>query len=653
MTKHTAQSPKTNSIFNKFKHLINRKQKSKNPKKSAPKSPPPPKKRSGVSLLGGLQDINRYSIIWGTMAFFFVVLFARASWLQILNSDYYIKKGNTLITSKRTITTHRGFIYDTNGVPLAANAPLITVVFSPYDYAVEYYALQKRLKNAETPEARANLEQKLANEFDLRKLALASGVPHVDLTKAVDIDPAVNVNNKEAVEQALPKGDGSKYLVLLDKVTPNRANEITSLGFVGVSTQTTDRRYYLQPEPMAQLIGHMHSPRSIDVGLMGIEASHEKVLAGQSGQMLILRGNGGKINEVRELIPTIAGKDIHLTIDARLQYILYKELEELGRVQSARFTSGIIVDIKTGDVMAMSSWPSFNPNDITTKKGVTERNRPVVDTFEPGSVVKPITVATALESGKYSLNTLISTGDGSMQLGDYRVKDGASYGSITMGKLIQKSSNVASAKIALNLPNDAIANKQRQFGLGQKTAMALYDEKSGKVATPTNNATRATLAYGYGQSVTLAQIAQAYTVFANEGALSPLRIDKSKPQSAPIPVISPRHAKDITNMMISVTETGGTGTLASIDGYHVAGKTGTTRRNKPTGGYHTDQYRNIFAGFAPATDPRFVVVILAEDPRVEQVAGKSVAPTFAKVMKESLRLYNVPFDKPLTTKVGK
>lgn len=635
------QSPQKSGFFNKKKQG----KETKNSPKSAS-----PKKRSGVSLLGGLHDINRYSIIWGMMVFFFALLLVRAGWLQIYKADYYINKGNALISSKQTITTHRGFIYDTNGVPLAANAPLITVAFSPYDYALEYYALQKRLKNAETQESRDYLERRLADEFDLKKLALVSGVPHETLVDAVDIDPAVNVNDKKAVEEALPS---SKYFVLLDKVPPNRADEITALNFVGVSTKATDRRYYLQPEPMAQLIGHMHSPKSKSVGLMGIEASHEQALAGQSGQILTLRGNRGLINEVKELTPAITGKDIRLTIDARLQYILYKELEELGRVQSARFSSGIIVDAKTGDVLAMSSWPSFNPNDLTTKKGVTERNRPVVDTFEPGSVVKPITVAAALESGKYSLNTLINTGDGSMQLGDYRVKDGASYGSITMGKLIQKSSNVASAKIALNLPNDAIVNKQRQFGFGQKTAMALYDEKSGKVDMPNNNSTRATLAYGYGQSVTLAQIAQAYTAFANEGALSPLRIDKSKPQSAPIPVISPRHAKDITNMMISVTEAGGTAPLASIDGYHVAGKTGTTRRNKPTGGYHTDQYRNIFAGFAPATDPRFVVVILAEDPRVGQVAGKSVAPTFAKVMKESLRLYNVPFDKTLTTKVGK
>lgn len=608
------------------------------------------KKGSGVSLLGGLQDINRYRIIWGIMTLCFGALFARAYWLQVANADYYIKQGDKLITSKKTIAAHRGIIYDANGLPLAANAPLTTIIFSPYDYALAYYDTKKKLKNAKTNEGRQKLAREL-DELNLDILATASGVSRETLEQAAKIDPYVDLDDSAAVERALPTGVGSKRLVLLNKVAPEATYTVTALNFKGVFKENVDKRYYLQPESMAQILGYMgysQDEPSVYGGRAGIEAKYDEQLAGKNGQVLTLRAVKGAIAEIRELTPTIAGADIRLTIDSRLQYLLYKELEELGRSQSARSSSGMIVDVKTGDVLAMASWPSFNPNDLSKRQGASERNRPIMDTFEPGSVVKPLTVAAALESGRYSTRTLIDTGGGSMRLGGYSIRDGGAYGVITMGKLIQKSSNVASAKIALSLPNDAIAKTQRKFGLGQKTALGLPAEASGRVDIPTTKdvTRRATLAYGYGQSVTLAQIAQAYAALANDGVMNHLRLVQKQPTPTPEQIISQQHARDITNMMISVTEKGGTGTLAAIDGYHVAGKTGTSRRAKPTGGYYTDQYRNIFAGFAPATNPRFVVVILAEDPRKGKYAGQTVAPTFAKVMKESLRLYNVPYDKP-------
>ncbi len=608
------------------------------------------KKGSGVSLLGGLQDVGRYQLIWVLMALGFSALFARAYWLQIGNADYYISQGDKLITSKKTIKAHRGIIYDTNGAPLAANAPLTTVIFSPYDYALAYYELKKKLKDTKSSERRQQLEREMA-QLDLERLADMSGVSRETLERSVSLDGAVNLDDAKAVKQALPTGAGSKRMVLLNRVTPETAQKVLDLNFKGVFRETVEKRYYLQPEPMAQILGYMGYSQDeppIYGGRTGIEAKYNEQLSGKDGQVLSLRAVQGNISEIKELAPMVAGQDIHLTIDSRLQYILYKELEELGRLQSARSSSGMIVDVQTGDVLAMGSWPSFNPNDLSKRQGATERNRPVLDTFEPGSVVKPLTVAAALESGKYSTHSLINTGNGSLRLGGYSIKDGGSYGAITMGKLIQKSSNVASAKIALNLPNDAIVNMQKKFGLGQKTALNLPAESAGVLNIPeTKDVTRrATLAYGYGQSVTLAQIAGAYAALANGGKMNPLRLVKEEQVPTPEQIISERHAKDIINMMISVTEQGGTGQAAAIDGYYVAGKTGTSRRANPKGGYYTDQYRNVFAGFAPATSPRFVVVILAEDPRQGKYAGQTVAPVFAKVMKETLRIYNVPFDKP-------
>lgn len=611
------------------------------------------KKSSGVSLLGGLQDVGRYKIVWAVMVVCFSALFARAYWLQIANADYYISQGDKLITSKRTITAHRGNIYDTNGAPLAANAPLSTVIFSPYDYALAYYDLQKKIKNTKGEERRQKLVQEL-DKMNLETLAVASGVSRETLEQAVHLDGTVDLDDPEAVKQALPSGMGSKRLVLLNRVAPEMAQRVTMLGFKGVFRETSEKRYYLQPEPMAQILGYMGYSQDdppVYGGRTGIEAKYDKKLTGQNGQVLSLRAVQGSIGDIKELSPMMAGQDIHLTIDSRLQYILYKELEELGRVQSARSSSGMIVDVQTGNVLAMGSWPSFNPNDLSKRHGASERNRPVLDTFEPGSVVKPLTVAAALESGRYSTRTLIDTGAGSMRLGGYSIRDGGRYGVIAMGKLIQKSSNVASAKIALDLPPDAIVNMQRKFGFGQKTALNLPAESAGVLHTPTAKdvTRRATLAYGYGQSVTLAQIAGAYVTLANGGKMNHLRLVKEESAPAPEQVISEQHAKDITNMMISVTEKGGTGMAAAIDGYYVAGKTGTSRRTNPAGGYYTDQYRNVFAGFAPATSPRFVVVILVEDPRRGKYAGQTVAPVFAKVMKETLRIYNVPFDKPLDT----
>lgn len=364
--------------------------------------------------------------------------------------------------------------------------------------------------------------------------------------------------------------------------------------------------------------------------------------------MLTLRGFGSTIEEIGETRPKRDGENITLTLDSRLQYVLYKELVELGRTQSARSSAGIVVDVLTGDVLAMSSWPSFNSNNLDELMGTNERNRVVMDAIEPGSVMKPFTVAAALDSGKYNVNTLIHTAPGSMNIGGSTIRDSGNYGSITMAKLIQKSSNVGPAKIALSLPNDAIADIQRRFGFGQKTNLNLAGEVSGIVRTPKDTATRATMSYGYGQAVTLAQIAQAYATLGNHGVMHPLRLIKNDPAPEPKRVISEDNAQKIVAMMRTVTEQGGTATGATINGYHVAGKTGTSRRTDPVkGGYAEGQYRNIFAGVAPASNPRFAIAIIVEDPQKAKYAGQTVAPVFANVMKETLRLYNVPFDKPL------
>lgn len=608
-------------------------------------------------FLGGVQDAWRFYWVWALMVAAFLVLIGRAFWLQVLNVDFYLEKTNGLITTKQKVPAYRGMIVDTHQKPLAASSPLSNVVFSPYDYALAYYQLKKRLlkisqDNSEQTQARRARLQKALEKMDvnLKLLAQSTQVPYANLQRAVAINHDIDVDDDAALKAALPKAAGSKRMVLLKSITPELAASIMALELQGVYEEKLQKRYYLQPEPNAQLLGFMSLENSKHYkGAAGIEQKYNTQLAGKDGLKLVLLGNGAeRLKEVKELTAQVAGQNIELTIDSHLQYILYKELAELGSVQSARSSSGIVVDVLTGDVLAMTSWPSFNANELTKMVQANSTNRVVADSFEPGSVMKPFTVAAALASGKYNINTTINTSPGSLQLGNYVIKDSANYGVITMSKLIQKSSNVASAKIALSLPNAAIADMQRRFGFGQKTSLGLPAEASGKVTVPTDKTRRATMAYGYGQSVTLAQLAQAYAALGNHGVMNHLRVVKSEQVPEPKQVISAQHAQSIVAMMQSVTETGGTGAAAAINGYHVAGKTGTIRRADPVkGGYAEGQYRNIFAGVAPASNPRFAVVILVEDPQKQKYAGQTVASVFAAVTKQALRLYNIPFDKPL------
>jgi len=334
-----------------------------------------------------------------------------------------------------------------------------------------------------------------------------------------------------------------------------------------------------------------------------------------------------------------------------LQYLLYKELEKAGRLQKARWSTGMIVDVQTGEVLALSTWPSFNSNNLNEMTGENQRNRALLDVFEPGSVMKPFTVAAALDSGKYTTTSLIDTNPGSIRVRGYTIRDHNNLGRITLGTLLQKSSNVASTKIALSLPPDAITNMQKQFGFGSKTPLQFPGEGSGLVVTPKEKETsrRATVSYGYGLQVTLAQVAQAYSALAAGGVMHPLTLTKDGERPPSKRIMAHEQAMSIVQMMESVTEPGGTAKGAAIDGYRVAGKTGTSRRINPKGGYYTDQYRNVFAGMAPASNPKLVGVILIEDPRGQIYAGLTVAPVFHNVMKEALRLYNVPLDKPLKT----
>lgn len=614
------------------------------------------KAKSAVEGGGYRQDAWRYHAIWLAMAAGLGILTLKSLWVSVVNAKSYMEKSEKMLTTVRKLDTQRGLILDRHGAALAANAPLQTVIFDPRAYAELFYETHKKLQQTTNPARRAKLIAEL-EKVDLVKIAATANYPLEKLQAAVKLNQTLDYkaeNIDEQIQKSLPTGKGSRRIVLLDKVSPEVADPVLALNEKSnvLAVETQYRRYYLQAEPNAQLIGYMGRSDKDEglIGRAGLEAQYNHYLSGEAGQLRILRDKNNKpISEIEEIKPRIDAKDLHLTIDSRLQYVLYKELEQVGRLQSARSSSGIVVDVKTGEVLAMTSWPSFNSNNLSEINGGNEQNRPLLDVFEPGSVVKPITVAAALESGKYSTSSIINTSPGSLFVGGYTIRDGANFGAITLSKLIQKSSNVASTKIALSLPTSSIVDMQRKFGFGQKTHLNFPAEAKGKVPTPKDKeySLRSTLSYGYGQEVTLAQIAQAYATIANQGVMRPLSLVKDVKAEEPKQVISAKHAQDIIKMMELVTADGGTAKAAAINGYRVAGKSGTSRRINPKGGYYTNQHRAIFAGMAPASSPRFVAAILVEDPRKQFYAGQVSAPVFHNVMQETLRLYNVPYDKPL------
>ncbi|WP_350562167.1 penicillin-binding protein 2 [Psychrobacter sp. CAL346-MNA-CIBAN-0220] len=614
-------------------------------------------KAFGASSRGGFEnDKNRFRTVWGIALIILALLIGRAYYLQVANAQFYQDKGDELITSVRTQKSYRGMITDRNNLPLAVSAPLATVSFSPHDYAREYYELKRvKITNPDSPQLQARMQKRLDN-MELTTLAAAANLPVTELQKATAIDDNIDVTDEEAVKAALPSGAGSHYLPLLNKVTPEIAQSVSSLDFPGVYEKNFFQRYYPQPQPNSQVLGFMgqsaNDPEGGYEGRAGIERQYEKALSGKDGKVLVLKdAKQNSLKEIKQLEPEIAGQNVALTIDSRLQYLLYKELEKVGRLQQARWSTGMIVDVQTGEVLALSTWPSFNSNNLNEMTGENQRNRALLDVFEPGSVMKPFTVAAALDSDKYTPTSLIDTNPGSIRVRGYTIRDHNNLGIINLATLLQKSSNVASTKIALSLPPAAITNMQKQFGFGTKTPLQFPGEGSGLVTTPKEKETarRATVSYGYGLEVTVAQIAQAYAALAAGGVMHPLTLVKGTDRPPSKRIMAHEKAMSIVQMLELVTAEGGTAKAAAIDGYRVAGKTGTSRRINPDGGYYTDQYRNVFAGMVPASNPKLVGVILVEDPRGLHYAGLTTAPVFHNVMKEALRLYNVPLDKPLQT----
>ncbi len=528
-----------------------------------------------------------------------MLLLARAVDLQLLRKDFLQDHGDARYLRVVDTPAHRGMILDRNGEPLAVSTPVSSV------WAVPRNLLQAR---AQWP-----------------LLARVLGMTEKQLQGLV-----------------VPRKNRG-FVYLRRHVTPDVASKVMALGVNGVSLQREFHRYYPAAEVAAHVVGFTDVD---DRGQEGVELAFDSRLRGSPGAMRVIKDGRGRIVEnVEGLRTSQRGEDLGLSIDRRIQYIAYRELKAAVATYQAKAGSIVVIDSHTGEILAMANQPSYNPNNRGEMKDEYFRNRAVTDSFEPGSTIKPFTIAAALESGAYTPTTPIDTAPGFYKLGTHTIRDDHNYGRLDVTGVITKSSNVGASRIALSLDPKQLWSLFERVGFGQVPGSGFPGETSGRLTDYRDwrEIGQATMAFGYGLSMSLLQLARAYTVLANDGISVPLGIEKRLRPPAGKRVISASNASQVRKMLETVI-TRGTGRRAHVTGYRVAGKTGTVHKSI-IGGYAVDRYLAVFAGMAPASSPRLVIAVMIDEPSAGSYYGGQVAaPVFARVMGESLRLLAVAPD---------
>lgn len=543
-----------------------------------------------------------------TFAVFAVVLSVRAFELQVLDHEFLASEGDKRHLRTVNVPAGRGAIRDRNGEPLALSAPTESV------WTV--------------PDALLEAPEKIA------PLARLLDMPTADL------------------RAKLKRYRGRQFVYLRRQLSPSDARTIMKLDAPGVFLQREYKRYYPAGEAAAQLVGLTNIDGR---GQEGMELALDAQLHGESGSRRVIKDRLGRVAEdLAEFSPPHAGGDINLTIDLRLQYLAYRELK--AAVLQERAQAGVVVMIEpaTGELLALASYPSFNPNnrDSITRAGL--RHRAVTDIFEPGSTMKPLLVAHALDSGMFSRGTEIDTEGGVMRVGhDLTVRDFRDYGPVDMQRLLTKSSNVGAAKVGMALGPERVWRVYQDFGFGRSTGSRYPGERDGVLRDyfRWGDVETATAAYGYGASVTALQLARAHAALADNGRLHELRLIRGDAQGADIPaqqIVTPKTARAVRELMQGVILPEGTATRAAIRGYDVAGKTGTVRKVEGDG-YNDKRHQALFVGMAPAAHPRVVTLVMIDEPTAGAYYGGAVAaPVFSRVMREAMRILRVPPDDPAT-----
>nr|WP_168191040.1 penicillin-binding transpeptidase domain-containing protein [Pseudomonas sp. PIC25] len=526
--------------------------------------------------------------------------------LQVVDRDFLKEQGDARSMRHIPIPAHRGLITDRNGEPLAVSTPVITLW--------------------------ANGKELQAARDQWPRLAAALG------------------QEPTAFAQRLEQNSGREFMYLVRGLTPEKGQSILDLKIPGVYSIEEFRRFYPAGEVTAHVVGFTDID---DRGREGMELAFDEWLAGVPGKRQVLKDRRGRlIKDVQVVKNAKAGKALALSIDLRLQYLAHRELRNAMQEFGAKAASLVMIDVKTGEILAMVNQPTYNPNNRRNLQPAAMRNRAMIDVFEPGSTVKPFSIAAALGTGRWKPESTVDTYPGSLQIGRYTIRDVSRGGVLNLTGILMKSSNVGISKIAFDIGAEPIYAVMQQAGLGQDTGLGFPGERVGNLPNYRvwKKAETATLAYGYGLSVTAVQLAHAYAVLANQGQNVPLSMVRLDNKPAPTQVIDREIAHTVLGMLQAVVEEpGGGGARAKVPGYHVGGKSGTARKAAVgSKGYVEHAYRSFFAGVAPIANPRIAVVVMIDEPSNGAYYGGLVsAPVFGKVMAGALRLMNIaPDDLP-------
>lgn len=532
----------------------------------------------------------------------FAVLAGRSVYLQVINNDFLQEKGESRYRRDLEISASRGKVTDRNGDVLAISTPMRSIWAIPADARL-------------TPEQSRQLAQLL------------------------DMEPK---------ELARRLSSDKGFVWVQRQVPPDVAEQVAALKLPGIYQNKEYRRFY----PTADMTAHIVGFTGVDdKGLEGVELAFEKSLAGHAGSRSVIRDRRGRVVEdVGSIRPPQDGKDLRLALDSKLQYIVYSHLKQAVAEHKAKAGGAVVLDAKSGEVLALANWPTYNPNNREHLSGAQLRNRAVTDTFEPGSTLKPFTAALALEQGKFRFDSIINCAPGKLTIGKATISDAHPHGALTVAQVIQKSSNVGAAKMAATFTPQEMWEMFDALGFGQAPRLGFPGEVAGRLRPwkSWRPIEQATMAYGHGISVSLIQLARAYTVFARDGELLPIsltRIDDGPVTG--VPVFSAQTAREVRAMLELAAGPGGTAPKAQVPGYRVAGKTGTA--HKLEGGLYANKYVSSFVGFAPVSDPRLIVAVMIDEPSAgKHYGGDVAAPVFSAVVGNALRTLGVPPDAGIT-----
>ena len=538
----------------------------------------------------------RFGSVVGVFLLVVGVLGWRLVDLHVVDNDFLRKQGDVRTIRVESIDAHRGVITDRYDEPLAVSTPVQTIWANP----------------SETDPSEARL---------------------TNLARLLDI-------NEASLRKRLKEYSGREFIYLRRKVQPDLARKVLELDVDGIYARQEYRRYYPAGEVTAHIVGFTDIDER---GQEGIELAYNQWLSGETGRKRVLKDNRGRIIKDLTLIRDASpGQNLALSIDLRLQYLAYRELKAVVAAHNARGGTLVMLDVDTGEVLAMVNQGSYNPNDRSQLAAENLRNKAITDLFEPGSTMKPITMAAALESGSYTVSSTIDTNPGFRRFGRFTIRDHRNYGVMDMTEIIVKSSNVGISRIATDLGGDVIRDLYARLGLGQPTGVGFPGEAVGVLPSPPKwrPVEEATLSYGYGMSVNALQLAQAYMVIANGGVRYPLSLIRQDNKPEGHRVLSEKVTLQVRNMLREAVARG-TGRRAQPGFYSAGGKTGTVHLVGAQG-YEDSQYKAIFAGMAPIDNPRLVTVVAVDAPQSgEYYGGEVAAPVFSRVMGDALRLLNV------------